>query len=441
MITHDKSPETVKNHLYFVIYCRRFPSSLVIGGASGGVYQEGSMISAIGIKIADGKFYPVVKEKSGETKRLVLTTARDNQEKLHIDLYRCLSGKMSDALYIGSMVVKNLRPRLKGEASIELIITSTEDGDIVASAADTDTSYAKERQNLAVSLEFMEENRRIYERNFGRGNDSCPPPGLLVPQKEKRGIPKKALFFTAAALTVIGFTARMILFAGGDTGLSALESLPPPAEAAPEIAAPPNPPDPAPPEPEDTSPLSVMLLNRVEGEDVILNAYLDTEFSGTVIKFFEDITGSKKVTEAILSHAVMSDIPPALAFALCETESSYTPRAVNRSNLNGTVDRGLFQLNSATFPDLEVDDFFDINENARQGLSHLRWCLDTAGTEVAALALYNTGFGNVDSARTGLPTLNYISRILKRQRGIEERFIIEYGDIVRAMLAEVDASQ
>jgi hypothetical protein len=76
------------------------------------------------------------------------------------------------------------------------------------------------------------------------------------------------------------------------------------------------------------------------------------------------------------------------------------------------------------------EEFYTPEINVRHGLAHLRWCLDTAGTEVAALAMYNAGATRVRSAGTPHTTLNYISRILRRQRNIEKLFMIEYARLV-----------
>ena len=168
-----------------------------------------------------------------------------------------------------------------------------------------------------------------------------------------------------------------------------------------------------------------------EGQDIILTVYRDEMFRNDVLAFFQSITGSEEVAGVILAYASVHDIPPALAFALCAEESAYNPQAFNR-NRNDTVDRGLFQLNSASFPKLSVDDFYDLHENANNGLSHLRWCLDTAGTEVAGLAMYNAGATRVGSAGTPKSTLDYVSRILKRQRMIEDLFLAECIRIIRS---------
>ena len=179
----------------------------------------------------------------------------------------------------------------------------------------------------------------------------------------------------------------------------------------------------------------VFLTLNLEGdEDIIITAYRDPELREEVLAFFEELTGSFEVAEVILANAHVLEIPPAMAFSLCAEESAYKVRAYNR-NQNDTVDRGLFQLNSASFPKLAPEDFFDPIVNTWHGLSYLRWCLDTAGTDVAGLAMYNAGVTRVRQVGTPKSTLDYISRILDRQRKIEEHFLAEY---IRLVDREID---
>ena len=166
-----------------------------------------------------------------------------------------------------------------------------------------------------------------------------------------------------------------------------------------------------------------------ENRDLILESYNDPELNKEVLAFFENITGSSRIAEVVLANAVIFNIAPALAFSLCAEESAYNPQAYNK-NRNETIDRGLFQLNSASFPQLNVNDFYNPELNTWYGLSHLRWCLDTAGTEVSALAMYNAGTTRVRSHGTPKHTLDYVSRILKRQRKMEELFIAEYPNMI-----------
>ena len=185
---------------------------------------------------------------------------------------------------------------------------------------------------------------------------------------------------------------------------------------------------------------SAMLINVEEKPDFILLSYRDPAMSNWVTAFFRDLCGSHEIAVLILSNAAEFGVSPALAFSLCWEESRYNPRALNR-NRNGTVDRGLFQLNNASFPNLKVEDFYDPAINVRYGMAHLRWCLDDAGTEVAALAMYNAGHNRVRSAGTPKSTLDYVSRILRRQRRIEELFIAEYMRITEAESAEAEEKE
>jgi soluble lytic murein transglycosylase-like protein len=156
--------------------------------------------------------------------------------------------------------------------------------------------------------------------------------------------------------------------------------------------------------------------------DSVLEYYRNYEYKEWVIEFFTAICSNREIAWSILDCSDEFDIPPALAFALCWEESRFNPNAVNRQNRNGSVDRGLFQLNNRSFPHLDISSFYSINSNARYGIGHLRYCLNSGGSEISALAMYNAGTGRVRS--TGAPevTLNYTSRILENRRKIESRF-------------------
>ena len=49
--------------------------------------QKEHLPSKIGIRIADGSFYPILEVGMKEKKKLVLTTAKDSQNKIRIDLF------------------------------------------------------------------------------------------------------------------------------------------------------------------------------------------------------------------------------------------------------------------------------------------------------------------------------------------------------------------
>ena len=166
------------------------------------------------------------------------------------------------------------------------------------------------------------------------------------------------------------------------------------------------------------------------GGDIGLALYEDPAFRDRIHEYYAGITGSAEIADAILRNAYESRIPFTLAFSLSWAESRFNPAAVNRNSV--TIDRGLFQLNSASFPDLSRDDFFDIETNARIGLSYLRKCLNEGETEIIALAMYNAGHYRVNSKGAPKITLQHISNILNYRSQLErdfERFISLQGKI------------
>lgn len=172
------------------------------------------------------------------------------------------------------------------------------------------------------------------------------------------------------------------------------------------------------------------VISHADLADKGLEMYRDLATRTQVIWFYNQITGNQDVTEAILYYADHNDIPLSLAFALAWTESRYNQKAQN-TNKNASVDRGLFQLNNKSFPALSEEDFFNPYVSARNGLSHLRYCLDTAGNEVAALAMYNAGTTRVRNNTCPQSTLNYVSKIMDYQQGLDELFeaqIVNAGD-------------
>ncbi|GHV70428.1 peptidoglycan-binding protein LysM [Spirochaetia bacterium] len=180
------------------------------------------MASTIGIKIANGEFYSLVEEDSPVKKRLVLTTVHNKQRSVQIDLYRSFVKTMADAQYIGSLVVENIKPRAKGEASIEMIISSTGDGDISAEAADLDTSSKAQRQSLSVSLKTLDEENRDFEiPDFDLDTHEPPPQGLyekasVIKQKKSRKFPWALVIIIIVVLLLGGAAAVWYFVFGGE---------------------------------------------------------------------------------------------------------------------------------------------------------------------------------------------------------------------------------
>jgi hypothetical protein len=188
--------------------------------------------------------------------------------------------------------------------------------------------------------------------------------------------------------------------------------------------------------------LDIFLSSQTEEKiDIIQKAFKDDDYTNWVIAFFAEMCSSREVACAILENAGKYEVSPALAFALSWEESRFNPRAINCRNSDESIDRGLFQLNSRSFPNIEINVFFDVNHNARYGISHLKHCLNLGGNETAALAMYNAGTGRVRDTGTPRVTLDYIHRILENKRRIEKHFSEKLAKKDENLLAGKDKEQ
>ena len=183
------------------------------------MFQERSntLASTIGIKIANGEFYPILEENSQEKKRLVLTTVHDDQRSIQIDLYRSSSQTMTDALYIGSLVMEKIKSQPKGQPSIEFVIASSKNGNITAETVDLDVG-TEGRQTLSVSLKSLDEAKQDYvitDLSPGDGDDKALPKGLYEPpvgeiKRKKTWMPK--VIITVIILILVALLIWLLLF-------------------------------------------------------------------------------------------------------------------------------------------------------------------------------------------------------------------------------------
>ncbi|MBQ0003439.1 MAG: LysM peptidoglycan-binding domain-containing protein [Treponema sp.] len=96
-------------------------------------------MKTIGIKLADGTFYPVLTEGTADKKELNLTTVKDDQTTVQVDLYRSESGTMDDAEYVDTLEIKNLKKHPNGEPDIALDVSLDENNELIAELHDPET--------------------------------------------------------------------------------------------------------------------------------------------------------------------------------------------------------------------------------------------------------------------------------------------------------------
>jgi hypothetical protein len=107
----------------------------------------------IGVKLADGSFYPVLEQKFTGRKKLVVTTAQNNQDTVQIDLFQGQEGQAEQAGFIGSLIIENIQPAPSREPAIDLELDLDPQGNLNATAHDPQSG---EMQTLTVSLPSLE---------------------------------------------------------------------------------------------------------------------------------------------------------------------------------------------------------------------------------------------------------------------------------------------
>jgi len=107
-------------------------------------------VAEIGIKLADGSFFPILDDSAPARKRVVLTTAREQQDNVQIDLIR----QENDVIeHVGFLLLEDLGESDEGVRELSLTIGIDGAGNLDAQIATTDDS---QYQSFAVNVHELE---------------------------------------------------------------------------------------------------------------------------------------------------------------------------------------------------------------------------------------------------------------------------------------------
>ena len=134
-------------------------------------------MKTIGIKLADGSFYPVLEDNTPSAKKLELTTAHNNQTKVMVDLYRSATCSMDDAEYVDSLQIENLVARPNGEADIKFTISLDEDNQLSAKIVDSETGN---ESNTTITLVSRTLEERLVTDEYGINDSNSNKAGAVA---------------------------------------------------------------------------------------------------------------------------------------------------------------------------------------------------------------------------------------------------------------------
>ncbi len=133
-----------------------------------------------------------------------------------------------------------------------------------------------------------------------------------------------------------------------------------------------------------------------------------------------------KINAVVEDAAREHGVDPLLVHAVIQVESAYNPYAISHAGA-----QGLMQLMPATARSLGVRNTFDVEENIRAGVRHLKELKETFKDDRLALAAYNAGAGAVNKYNWIPPyreTQEYVYKVGKK-----------YGEARRAATAQPPA--
>lgn len=140
-------------------------------------------MKTIGIKLADGSFYPVLNEGAPSERLLELTTAHNNQTKVMVDLYRSELSSMEDAEYVDSLQIENLIEHPNGEPTLTFTVSIDENNKLSAKMVDKETGL---QSNATITLV----SRTLEERLLPDEYDIKDPTieGVSLTQTEENSL-------------------------------------------------------------------------------------------------------------------------------------------------------------------------------------------------------------------------------------------------------------
>ena len=121
-------------------------------------------MKTIGIKLADGSFYPVLQENIPSEKSLDLTTAHNNQTKVMVDLYRSELCTMEDAEYVDSLEIDGLIAHPNGEPDISFVVSLDDENKLSAKIVDEETGS---QSKTTISLVSRTAEERLVTDEYG----------------------------------------------------------------------------------------------------------------------------------------------------------------------------------------------------------------------------------------------------------------------------------
>ncbi|WP_062327631.1 Hsp70 family protein [Treponema endosymbiont of Eucomonympha sp.] len=161
-------------------------------------------MAVIGVKLADGTFYPVLKEGVPAKKMLCLTTVSDGQAVAHIELFCSEDGTMNAARYIDTLLLERVAPQRSGEPDIVLAVSVDERNVFRVEARDSEFGSTSAVQALLSPF-------AAFPDAAPRAALPASPPKIPAKRAVSEKPKKNEMSFVVGGICVLCVTALLLL--------------------------------------------------------------------------------------------------------------------------------------------------------------------------------------------------------------------------------------
>jgi LysM repeat protein len=170
-------------------------------------------MKTIGIKLADGSFYPILEEGTPVKKTLDLTTVHDNQTTVMVDLYRSETGTLEDAEYVDTLQIDNLVAHPNGEPDISFNVSLDENNKLSAGINDPESG---EHSDTTITLVSRTLEERMNQSDYSlspQETEAGEEPSFEIPGDDAVTADESADDSTDAGMAAAGVAAGGLLAA------------------------------------------------------------------------------------------------------------------------------------------------------------------------------------------------------------------------------------
>jgi soluble lytic murein transglycosylase-like protein len=138
------------------------------------------------------------------------------------------------------------------------------------------------------------------------------------------------------------------------------------------------------------------------------------------INLYGERFGNEEAVKYIIEYSLEQGVPVNLSFSLALAESNFNNQTPPNKNKDGSIDYGIFRLNSKYYPNIKK--YSNLQNNIKEGISHLKKEYLKYGSYDLAIMTYNCG----SPTNIGAISIQHLNNVLAFEKKLDEWFNYKY---------------